>query len=88
MHTDEERLYDPNEETDLAQNIDASSTSGTPNNENNSNSLPSSPGNEDGQEVVVKHRWFILEPAVFLVFLAMYLSGKRSKYTTVDICTF
>lgn len=81
MHTDEERLYDPNEETDLAQNIDAtSSTSGTPNNENSSNSLPSSSENEDGHGVVVKPRWFILEPAVFLVFLAMYLSGKWSRY--------
>ncbi|XP_075165670.1 putative peptidoglycan muropeptide transporter SLC46 [Haematobia irritans] len=66
MREDEEVLYDNSEEAsnenETAQNVDASSTT-----------IP-----DDGQQeqvVVVKHRWFILEPAVFLVFLAMYLSG-------------
>ncbi|KAM7344353.1 putative peptidoglycan muropeptide transporter SLC46 isoform 2-T2 [Cochliomyia hominivorax] len=78
MASDKEHLYDPldasGEEDYLAQNIDASSastTTGETNNtedENNFNSVSSLPNIE------IKHRWFILEPAVFLVFLSMYLS--------------
>ncbi|XP_013112907.2 proton-coupled folate transporter [Stomoxys calcitrans] len=79
MHTDEERLYDPNEEeevSDAAQNIDASLPR-IPNESNGgvNGTNASSPTAEDQQVVAVKHRWFILEPPVFLVFLAMYLSG-------------
>lgn len=80
MSDDEARLYDPtegDEESENTLNIDAASTSTSVTNTNDvqeenaeSNTpLPTSNGE-------VKHRWFILEPAVFLVFLAFYLSGK------------
>lgn len=81
MSSDEERLYDPitAEEGDdeITQNIDASSTSSTPplsNNEDNHSNVSSPPLLPTTSEV--KHRWFILEPPVFLVFFAMYLSSK------------
>lgn len=71
MSSDEERLYDHAEEEDdeITQNIDAVS----------STHKPSTSEHEDSNAIAtsdVKHRWFILEPAVFLVFLAMYLSSK------------
>uniref|UniRef100_T1PBL8 Major Facilitator Superfamily protein n=1 Tax=Musca domestica TaxID=7370 RepID=T1PBL8_MUSDO len=85
MHNDEERLYDPNDddfENGVAQNIDATSTTTetpqtTPNGHDDSHSSSNSDStlpSVEGQQVI-KHRFFILEPAVFLVFLAMYLSG-------------
>ncbi|KNC31125.1 hypothetical protein FF38_13964, partial [Lucilia cuprina] len=72
MASDEERLYDPieaNEENDSTQNIDAASTSPTTTKSNNNEEEAASRASG------VKHRWFILEPAVFLVFLSMYLSS-------------
>lgn len=94
MHNDEERLYDPNDddfENGVAQNIDATSTTTetpqtTPNGHDDSNSSCNSDStlpSVEGQQVI-KHRFFILEPAVFLVFLAMYLSGKIT--ILVDHC--
>lgn len=86
MHNDEERLYDPNDddfENGVAQNIDATSTTTeTPQTTSNGHDDSHSSSNSDstlpsveGQQVI-KYRFFILEPAVFLVFLAMYLSGE------------
>lgn len=86
MSSDEERLYDPIDadlEDDLAV-IDATATSPPVSNNNHNNNEEetntTSPLNSE-----VKHRWFILEPAVFLVFLAMYLSSKYFIYILFSI---
>ena len=85
MSDDEARLYDPregDEESENTLNIDAASSS---------NSATSNHNGEEEADVVsdtasptsnseVKHRWFILEPAVFLVFLSMYLSSKLWEF--------
>lgn len=63
-----------NEDDDLAQIIDAALPTTSSNNDNeegNNTYLSSSSVNNPA-----KHSWFILEPAVFLVFLSMYLSSK------------
>lgn len=84
MPDDEARLYDPTEGDEESQNtlnIDAASSSNSATSNHNaeeedvvSETASPAPNSE------VKHRWFILEPAVFLVFLSMYLSGKLWEF--------
>ena len=71
MNSDEERLYDPSE----VGIIDATEPS-TAEITSDSNQSTSSPSPIPTAAPAKFHRWFILEPAVFLVFLAMYLSGE------------
>ncbi|TMW44684.1 hypothetical protein DOY81_010238 [Sarcophaga bullata] len=59
MSDDEARLYDPTEGDEESEST------------LNIDAAPSS----NSATMKVKHRWFILEPAVFLVFLSMYLSA-------------
>ncbi|XP_017461840.1 PREDICTED: uncharacterized protein LOC108355176 isoform X2 [Rhagoletis zephyria] len=90
MHSDEESLYDPEDADTSTQVLDAAvvgvgSIDGTPSTEtayssNQSDDTASKEGvpvesADTDINASSKRRWFILEPAVFLVFLAMYLSG-------------